>query len=486
MWWTMAMAWAADVQVPIAGWLGDPSGAGATGSRTVVFSVTGDAAGVDVLDAYTDTVEFSAGSFSVLAVLDEAHLAVSDERYLKVTVDGQDSAAVPIGWVPRAAFARRADLLGALPAEAYTLDSEAVAWSRVSSGAGIPAAVRDGYTAGAGLTLTGTEFRTSAAYLPTSGGAVGALTVTGNLAANAGLSVASGQSATFGGPASFNGGLSVPAGQSAAFAGPANFNGGLSVPAGQSAAFGGPANFNGGLSVPAGQSAAFAGPANFNGGLSVPAGQSAAFAGPANFNGGLSVPAGQSAAFAGPANFNGGLSVPAGQTATFNGPITAAGLITSAAGIDFTENGGTRNADFGRILIRKTPAMYEISVPWTPAFVLANVDRTYKWTALGPDLWDDFDCGSGPLGAMDFDYVEGAAVDGAYSVTFFSYGGAPAFQFRWSGWQVQLRNGANTVLADGTAWVEGQFRWDPTEAGGGRWELQHMLGQVQTTLFECR
>lgn len=176
--WWLALAFAGGI--PVQGMMTDAQGAPLDGSSVVVFRLhDGDV--VAHLYESTQTVHFAGGGFA--AALDGVASSLfrdhADVR-LSVEVGGVRSPTVALSLAPYAAYASYAGTaanansatlattattattasnalsLGGELASAYTLDSESVAWSRVT---GAPA-----YTAGAGLTLSGTEFAASEAW----------------------------------------------------------------------------------------------------------------------------------------------------------------------------------------------------------------------------------------------------------------------------------------------------------------------------------
>jgi hypothetical protein len=167
-----ALSLAAPLTVPVAGALSTPTGAPVDGPHEVTFRLYSPSAEPELVWDDEIVVDFNGGAFAAHLDTDSAFFV--DHGDLEITValpDGEESARIPVAWAPYAARARYADeagdaaTLGGHPVEDFTLDAEAIAWSRLSNP---PAGLADGdddtrYTSGSGLALSGTSFSFNAA-----------------------------------------------------------------------------------------------------------------------------------------------------------------------------------------------------------------------------------------------------------------------------------------------------------------------------------
>jgi hypothetical protein len=147
-------AMAAPVQIPVQGAISAPEAVGTVSTR---FLLTRDADATDVVHDETQLVAFADGAFSVTlgtaASLESEDLATDGPLFMTLRVGtGASSAAVPVGWSARAAWAAHAGdaaSLGGEPPSTYQRASEA--WQ---PGAGV-------VTTGRTFSVTGDNFATS-------------------------------------------------------------------------------------------------------------------------------------------------------------------------------------------------------------------------------------------------------------------------------------------------------------------------------------
>lgn len=170
-------AWAAEV--PVLGQLLDTSGAPASGPVAVSFRLEGSVGGTPTTWTEAQTVSTVSGAFAASlgasTPIPDALLA-ADDLVLIATVAGVASAPVPVGWAPRARFAARS-------ASAATADLATTAAALTTPYVGAGAITVSGatigwtnpFTAGSGVTLTGTALTADTAFLdtryPVNGGA---------------------------------------------------------------------------------------------------------------------------------------------------------------------------------------------------------------------------------------------------------------------------------------------------------------------------
>lgn len=139
MWMIVGLALAAPVPVPMQGSLTDAAGVPVAGSHPVTFRVfrAGTSAGeVSV----TETVSFANGVFAATVSLEPALLANAD-LMVAMTVGGVETAAVPVGWAPRAGYAveagsatqaTNAAQLGGVAAAQFYRSPTGVPWADVT------------------------------------------------------------------------------------------------------------------------------------------------------------------------------------------------------------------------------------------------------------------------------------------------------------------------------------------------------------------
>jgi hypothetical protein len=163
-WITLLYALAAPVHVPVAGHLSDTAGAPLTGSHTLDLKLFDAASGGAAFHEEAFTAAFDDGAFSVIlgagGALQDSALFGRTTAWLEVSFDGgAASARVPVGASPFAVSAQSAAALGGVEAGAFYREGDAdrIPWSALNA-ASIPEGARNGYTAGAGLTLTGGAF----------------------------------------------------------------------------------------------------------------------------------------------------------------------------------------------------------------------------------------------------------------------------------------------------------------------------------------
>jgi hypothetical protein len=172
MWWLLSLSWADPGLIPVQGFLTDEDGAPMSGTRPLTFALYGAESGGVALWSDSLSAALDAGRFSVAlnagGTLDFDVFAGGAPRWIGVSVgDAPESARVPLGLAPAAAWASRADTatnaaqLGGVPASSYLTNGSPLAWGQLSS---VPSGFSDNtdndttYTPGAGLTLTGTSF----------------------------------------------------------------------------------------------------------------------------------------------------------------------------------------------------------------------------------------------------------------------------------------------------------------------------------------
>jgi hypothetical protein len=158
MWWLAGwVAFAAPLgELPIQGSISGADGAPLNGSASVRFRLWPSASGGVAVHDATQTLVVSDGVFATAlgagGTLDLALFATNPQTWVSITVDGVESDRVAVGAAPYAAWAHRAGDAGSLGGAA---PSEYVRWT-------------NGYTPGAGLTLTGAQF-SAVPYTPGAG-----------------------------------------------------------------------------------------------------------------------------------------------------------------------------------------------------------------------------------------------------------------------------------------------------------------------------
>lgn len=153
------LALAAQVQIPVSGSLTSPAGHPLEGTQNLTFRLWGDASGGTATHTASHAATLTGGMFQVGLAVEHDRFA-DDTLWLSVEVGGVESPRVPLGAAPRAVYARIAESVGDIPAAnvIHTGSTNALPWSALST-ATMPAGVRDGYTAGDGVILVGTEFQ---------------------------------------------------------------------------------------------------------------------------------------------------------------------------------------------------------------------------------------------------------------------------------------------------------------------------------------
>jgi hypothetical protein len=131
----LALAYSAPT-IPVQGDLIDAAGAPLQGTHAVSLSIYDQPTGGAALWTETDTVTFAGGAFATVVGdapgFDPAIFHSEDPRYLGLTVDGgapSDRAA--IGWAPRAGWAADAGALDGRPASDFVLTTDDVSWSKI-------------------------------------------------------------------------------------------------------------------------------------------------------------------------------------------------------------------------------------------------------------------------------------------------------------------------------------------------------------------
>jgi hypothetical protein len=147
--------------VPVQGALSDAAGP-VQGSRPITFALYDAETGGSPSHTETQTVAFEGGVFAAVlghaAPFSDTFFRDHPASWIEVTLDGAPSARVPVGVAPYAAYAAHAGDAGTVGGASLSelwVKSEAIPWSALL-GSSIPAAVRDGYVAGTGLSLSGT------------------------------------------------------------------------------------------------------------------------------------------------------------------------------------------------------------------------------------------------------------------------------------------------------------------------------------------
>lgn len=189
-WWWMAAALGAEV--PVQGVVTGADGAPLTGTHNVRWALLDGASEVWSADV---NVAFDLGLFSARLTVPDAVFVSHDALSVQLTLPGSGpSASVPVGRVPYAVRAARADLaaeathaadaatVSGTALAALTLDAESIAWSRLT---GVPAGLSDGDDTVSNTTITDLCYDTvseltsalSGLYVPASGG--GDLAITG-------------------------------------------------------------------------------------------------------------------------------------------------------------------------------------------------------------------------------------------------------------------------------------------------------------------
>lgn len=169
-----------------------------------------------------------------------------------------------------------------------------------------------------------------------------------------------------------------------------------------------------------------------------------------------------------------------------DGGITGSGSMSAPLAIAFAGNGSAPTAarsdhvhistNYGKLTVYHGNVDI-VTVPWTAAEAVANYGRTITWTGAGPNFRDNGAC----LPAIRIDNILSTQFPGLYTVAFTSCAQPPCIQGSWSGWELQLWNESDTIVASG--WMG---RVDFTLAYvGGTWRIQHMLGTVGNGNFEC-
>lgn len=148
-----ALSLASDVTIPVAGALTDAVGAPLQGTHPVTFQLWNAASGGAAIGE-TMLVTFQDGSFTAVLGASGGLTATvfSTPRWLGLTVDGVESARVPVGFAPRAAWA-------ALAEHAATADalSAPYAWSDLDFTTA-PGWAKSAPIAGNGIAISGTTF----------------------------------------------------------------------------------------------------------------------------------------------------------------------------------------------------------------------------------------------------------------------------------------------------------------------------------------
>jgi hypothetical protein len=142
--------------------------------------------------------------------------------------------------------------------------------------------------------------------------------------------------------------------------------------------------------------------------------------------------------------------------------------------------GGFKSADFGKLVIVQG-TVDTISIPWAASEVMANYGATYIWPGFGPHFRDSGLCSGGPNPGSRVDSSPPPDTPGQYIVTFTDCGDPPCIVGSWSGWKLELFDSSEVVIAGPAT---GRVEFGLTTLNG-EWRLDHMSGQVGTTLFAC-
>ncbi|MDD0853720.1 hypothetical protein HBN50_11470 [Halobacteriovorax sp. GB3] len=142
---------------------------------------------------------------------------------------------------------------------------------------------------------------------------------------------------------------------------------------------------------------------------------------------------------------------------------------------------GVKNSNHGKLVANYDGTTRTVDIPWTGDDVLQLVGYTKNWSAQGPDLRDTSGCGSGDNPSHRFVDTSNEW-NGAYTVHFSKRvsDSAPLIRLEWNGWNTTLYNAANTSVATGLGQVSATLYWT-----GSHWEIQHMMGRVGNTNFNC-
>jgi hypothetical protein len=125
-------------EIPLQGLLTDPTGAPVSGARAVTFRLYPDATNPSGVWSETQTVAFMDGSFAAwLGTTTDLDLDLF-RQYPAMTVTVQlapdsESARIPLGAVPRAAYAENAGYLGGDPAASFLQTGDELPWSAIDA-----------------------------------------------------------------------------------------------------------------------------------------------------------------------------------------------------------------------------------------------------------------------------------------------------------------------------------------------------------------
>jgi len=175
---TASPAWADPGTLPVQGELSDADGTPIDQSLPVSFTLYADDLGSTVLWSETRTVDFDLGAFTVMLgqeeVLDLAIFRDEPNVWLGIAIDGgEEMDLIALGSAPYAGYAQYAgramdaESVGGLYPEDLRQTGEAVSWTDLAD---VPEGLADGdadttYTAGTGLSLSGTEFIADSAWV---------------------------------------------------------------------------------------------------------------------------------------------------------------------------------------------------------------------------------------------------------------------------------------------------------------------------------
>ena len=171
-------AWADPGTIPVQGELSDADGAPIDNALSVTFTLYADDIGSTTLWTETQTVDFDLGAFTANLgsneTLDMAIFRDQPNVWLGIAIDGGDEMdLIRIGSAPYAGYAQYAgsavdaETVGGLAPEDLRQVGDTVSWADLD---GIPSDLTDGdadttYTAGAGLSLSGTEFTADSGWV---------------------------------------------------------------------------------------------------------------------------------------------------------------------------------------------------------------------------------------------------------------------------------------------------------------------------------
>jgi hypothetical protein len=165
---------------------------------------------------------------------------------------------------------------------------------------------------------------------------------------------------------------------------------------------------------------------------------------------------------------------------SFSGSLLEVAGVVQAEGLHFIGKGGQSLGPI-TVLHNTGGTGDSVVVPFDPDEVAANLGRTMIWNATGPHLRDVVQCNRGPSANFKVETSAGQTYEGPYTATYVKCPNGPCVAITWVGWDLTLTDGANMQqVASSAGTVNFTLAWLANS-----WRVEHMVGAVGVTNFEC-